>query len=225
LLKNFKRYKYKWVIISCIMFKGLHVFLIVLSILFCVMSTQNIDENINQGGFFILFGTLWSALEVQIEGENGWASKLPTTSFFGTHFTWYHAIMNVMIFVLVFKVVSFSWALPFWLASLFLIEDYMWFMINPEYGFEKYSAEYVSWHKWVLKMPLGNWLSFTIMLGASFVTFFRDDDATLFIMDGIITGYLLIATVINIIVMGPVKHNDRTDTSAKIPVSKASILF
>ena len=93
-------------------------------------------------------------------------------------------------------------------------------MINPEYGFEKYSAEYVSWHKWVLKMPLGNWLSFTIMLGASFVTFFRDDDATLFIMDGIITGYLLIATVINIIVMGPVKHNDRTDTSAKYLLAK-----
>ena len=205
------------------MFKSLHVFLIILSILFCVLSTQNINENVNQGFFFILFGTLWAALEVQIEGENGWAAKLPTTSFSGTHFTWYHVIMNVMVFVLVFKVVSFSWALPFWLASLFLIEDYMWFMINPAYGFEKYSAKYVPWHKWVLKMPLGNWLSFAIMLGASFVTFFRNDDATLFIMDGIITGYLFIATVINIIVTYPVKH--RTGTLSNIPVSKASILF
>jgi len=181
------------------MFLGLHLLLIVLSIVFCVVAALDINNDIQHGFFFLLLGTLWAALEVQIEGKNGWAAKIPTTSFFGSHFTWYHVIMNLMIFVLVFQVVSFSWALPFWLASLFFIEDYMWFMINPEYGVSKYSAENIPWHKWVLYMPIGNWISIMIMVISSVLQFVQKNEHTLFIMIGVVIGYLLFATLCNLL--------------------------
>ena len=181
------------------MFLGLHLLFIVLSVVFCVVSALDINKDIQHGFFFLLLGTLWSALEVQIEGKNGWAAKLPTTSFFGSHFTWYHVIMNLMIFVLVFQVVSFSWALPFWLASLFFIEDYMWFMINPEYGISKYSAENIPWHAWVLYMPVGNWISIMIMVISSVLQFVQKNEHTLFIMIGVVIGYLLFATLCNLL--------------------------
>jgi len=181
------------------MFLGLHLLLIVLSIVFCVVAALDINNDIQNGFFFLLLGTLWAALEVQIEGKNGWAAKIPTTSFFGSHFTWYHVIMNLMIFVLVFQVVSFSWALPFWLASLFFIEDYMWFMINPEYGISKYSAENIPWHTWVLYMPVGNWISIMIMVISSVLQFVQKNEHTLFIMIGVVIGYLLFATLCNLL--------------------------
>jgi len=181
------------------MFLGLHLLLIVLTIVFCVVAALDINNDIQHGFFFLLLGTLWAALEVQIEGKNGWAAKIPTTSFFGSHFTWYHVIMNLMIFVLVFQVVSFSWALPFWLASLFFIEDYMWFMINPEYGVSKYSAENIPWHPWVLYMPIGNWISIMIMVISSVLQFVQKNEHTLFIMIGVVIGYLLFATLCNLL--------------------------
>jgi len=104
-----------------------------------------------------------------------------------------------MIFVLVFQVISFSWALPFWLASLFFIEDYMWFMINPEYGVSKYSAENIPWHPWVLYMPIGNWISIMIMVISSVLQFVQKNEHTLFIMIGVVIGYLLFATLCNLL--------------------------
>ena len=154
-------------------------------------------------GFFLLFGTLWAALEVQIEGDSGWAAKLPTTKFFGTHFTWYHVIMNAMVFVLTFKVVALSWALPFWIAGLFLIEDYMWFMINPGFGFVKYDSIHVTWHKWFWGMPIGNWISAIIMLGTATISYFTEDDSQLFVMSAVVSSYLLAATIMNTLISKP----------------------
>lgn len=177
------------------MFKTIHIILIILSILFCVFSTQTIDQNVQHAFFFLLLGTLWAALEVQIEGEHGWATQLPTSAFFGTHFTWYHVIMNAMVFVIVFQVVEWSLALPFWLSGLFLIEDYMWFMINPAYGITNYSVQHVHWHVWFLYMPIGNWVSIIIMLVTSSIQHFEEDKNMLFVMTGVILGYLLLATI------------------------------
>jgi hypothetical protein len=179
------------------MFTFLHYVYIVLSIVFCVAVTQNVAAEMIETGFFLLFGTLWAALEVQIEGENGWAAKLPTTKFLGTHFTWYHVIMNVMVVVLTFKVVSFSWALPFWIVGLFLIEDYMWFMINPGFGFAKYDSKHVAWHKWLWGMPIGNWISAIIMLSTCTISYFTEDDPQLFVMAAVVFSYLIVATIIN----------------------------
>ena len=191
--------KYKQFLFRIDMFKEIHILFIILSILFCALCGQNIDHNVMRAYFFILFGTLWAALEVQIEGEHGWAEKLPTSSFFGTHFTWYHVIMNLMVFVLVFQIVELTWALPFWLSSLFLIEDYMWFMINPAFGIHKYNAENVHWHVWFFHMPIGNWISALIMLTTSYVHYLMDNDIILFIMSGVIFAYLVSVSIFNAI--------------------------
>ena len=57
------------------MYKGVHFVLLFFSIAFLFMRMFDVDEDLSQPFFFILLGTLWAALEVQIEGEHGWAEN------------------------------------------------------------------------------------------------------------------------------------------------------
>ena len=42
----------------------------------------------------------------------------------------------------------------FWIT-----EDFLWFVINPEFGLEKFNAASVPWHKhWFLFAPLDYWI-------------------------------------------------------------------
>ena len=111
-------------------------------------------------------------LEIQIEGKHGWAAKLPTwrlknwlTSFFGqSHITGYHTWLSISIALISHTgfVLGLPWTVQteFMLIGFFLIgaviEDYLWFVLNPHYGWDKFSAFHISWHKWLLwnKVPL-----------------------------------------------------------------------
>lgn len=181
---------------------GVHILFIILSILFCVLHAIRIDADILQAFFFITLGTLWAALEVQIEGEHGWAAELPTSKFFNTKYTWYHAIMNLMVVVITFQTTAWSWRLPFWIGGLFLIEDYLWFLINPYFGIYNYKEEQVPWHTWGLCgcgtcMPQGNWLSAIIMASTATCSQLIEEDFTLWWHLLAIFGYLVFATLFN----------------------------
>jgi len=156
----------------------------------------DVDEDLSQPFFFILLGTLWAALEVQIEGEHGWAENLPTSKFLNLHFTWYHVVMNAMVLVIIFQNVKVSWRRPFWTAALFLIEDFLWFIINPYFGISSYNKQKVKWHKWVCGMPLGNWISATIMLTTAMLSLILEESPVLFIYFALITVYLIVMMLI-----------------------------
>lgn len=125
----------------------------------------------------VLFGAfLWAKLEVEIEGKNGWAKNLPTWRIEG-HFlldlfmggrplTGYHAWA--------FSFVAFAFHLPLlwmktWsvplecevLGSLMLfwvVEDFVWFMINPHFGWQKYRRQDIVWHRrWFWILPADHW--------------------------------------------------------------------
>lgn len=110
-------------------------------------------------------------LEIQIEGEFGWAEKLPTwrlknwvTNLFGqSHITGYHTWLTVSIFLLSHMgfVIGLPWSVSteLMLTAFFLIgtiiEDYLWFILNPHYGWDKFSAYHINWHKWAWeKIPM-----------------------------------------------------------------------
>jgi hypothetical protein len=178
------------------MYKGVHFVLLFFSIAFLFMRMFDVDEDLSQPFFFILLGTLWAALEVQIEGEHGWAENLPTSKFLNLHFTWYHVVMNAMVLVIIFQNVKVSWRRPFWTAALFLIEDFLWFIINPYFGILRYNKQKVTWHKWVCGMPLGNWISATIMLTTAMLSLILEESPVLFIYFALITVYLIVMMLI-----------------------------
>lgn len=129
-------------------------------------------------------------LEVQIEGEYGWAKKLPTWRygppwilrlFNGKELTGYHFWL-FSLFLLFFHLpvlfVPWSWMLEFTVLSglsLFTVFwDYLWFVFNPSFGLRKYNRLNIWWfHNWIGPFPrdyyFGSCLSafFAVMRGVA----------------------------------------------------------
>lgn len=130
----------------------------------------------------------WTALtafffanvELQIEGPAGWASGLPTWRiekhwlldlfWGGRPMTGYHAWVFSFVFLAfhlgVFIYRQWSWKIEARiLASIMLfwiIEDFLWFLLNPAFGIGNFSPHKIPWHKhWFLFMPVDYWI-FTI---------------------------------------------------------------
>jgi hypothetical protein len=50
-----------------------------------------------------------------------------------------------------------------------VIEDFLWFALNPHYGLRKFRREHIWWHKrWLLGVPVDYWI-----MSASAVLLFR----------------------------------------------------
>lgn len=120
---------------------------------------------------------LWAKFEVQIEGEHGWAAKLPTWKienhalldifYGGRPLTGYHfwAFASVFFFFHLPFLMMHVWSPRLELHavagySLFwAIEDYFWFVLNPHFGWKKFRRENIWWHKrWFLGAPLDYWI-------------------------------------------------------------------
>ena len=120
----------------------------------------------------------WFAkVEIQIEGVDGWAKNLPTWRikkhwlldlfFGGREMTGYHAW--VLSFILIFFHLPMAFVNP-WTWSLegrvlggmllfWIVEDFLWFMINPGYGLKKFKKEFIPWHpKWISIAPIEYWI-------------------------------------------------------------------
>ena len=130
--------------------------------------------------FVNTYAVLWSAMEVEIEGvDGGWAKNLPTELCLGTNFTWYHVIMNSIVGL------SLSYSLRdrklsevvFYTANWFLVEDFMWFMLNKGFGWNNYTQEAIWWHEsqpWYLGIPLHNYIGLGVMGVSSYVANNKD---------------------------------------------------
>jgi hypothetical protein len=126
--------------------------------------------------FFIVL--LWTSfcfakVEICVEGPNGWAEKLPTWKlndghilskifYGGRPMTGYHVWANVFIFSILHVIYIFqdfskntelriiSFFILFW-----VIEDFLWFVLNPAFGIKKFKKENIWWHRknWWLFAP------------------------------------------------------------------------
>lgn len=128
--------------------------------------------------FVVIAAALFAKLEIEIEGPHGWAEKLPTWRvehhflldwLFGSRpLTGYH--VWTFVFVLFLFHLPFFWTgawapraelnivggyLLFW-----LVEDMLWFVLNPHFGWKKFTKDNVWWHKrWLLGVPIDYWVA------------------------------------------------------------------
>jgi hypothetical protein len=127
--------------------------------------------------FVLLSAFFLAKLEIEIEGREGWASGLPTWRvdkhvlldllFGGRPLTGYH-VWSLILFLFLFHMPFFfygSWSLSGELSVLggylllWVLEDFLWFVMNPHFGLRKFNKEHAWWHKrWVLGLPLEYWV-------------------------------------------------------------------
>jgi hypothetical protein len=97
-------------------------------------------------------------VEIQIEGSAGWAANLPTWRiekhwlldifWGGRAMTGYHA------WVFAFMALALAGVMTFW-----MVEDFVWFVANPAYGWAKFDPAHVAWHPhWLLGVPVDYWI-------------------------------------------------------------------
>jgi len=119
-----------------------------------------------------VFALFLACLEVEIEGKEGWAYNLPTwyrtkglipkgygMLMGGKPLTGYHLFMFFLVLT-VFHIpfvmgVELTFAAELYALSIFfaiaVLWDYLWFVLNPNYGVKKFTPEFVWWHaksKW-----------------------------------------------------------------------------
>lgn len=124
-----------------------------------------------------LVSFVFAKVEIQIEGKQGWASALPTWRiekhwlldlfWGGRPMTGYHAWMFffiLLMFHLGFAITGiWTWVLEFRvlaaIAMFWLIEDFLWFVLNPDYGIKNFTKTKIPWHpRWFLGMPADYWV-------------------------------------------------------------------
>jgi hypothetical protein len=125
--------------------------------------------------FLFGYALLFALVEIEIEGEHGWAERLPTwfrvTPWYarlygrlmnGKPLTGYHAVMFVLP-IWSFHIgfaggVPWSWAAEATTMSAYLIWaavwDLLWFLFHPRYGWRRFVPNTIWWHRrWIGRFP------------------------------------------------------------------------
>lgn len=123
-------------------------------------------------GIFAL-AFLFANVEIQVEGAAGWAANLPTwridqhplldlfmggKSLTGYHL-WVFTFMAAVFHLPLLVTWTFSLRLEARIVGsvmvFWILEDFLWFALNPAFGIERLKPECVPWHKhWVLGIPV-----------------------------------------------------------------------
>ena len=126
----------------------------------------------------------FAKVEIQIEGDAGWAANLPTwriekhwlldVFFGGRPLTGYHAwalsFMILMFHYPALLTLDWSWKLEARTMAGFMVfwisEDFLWFILNPTWGWRRFTPQEVKWHKhWLLRFPTDYW-TFAVVAAA-----------------------------------------------------------
>ena len=136
---------------------------------------------------FVLFTSLvYALIEIELEGKNGWMTKIPTAKVAymgGKHMTLYHIYMILMITLSVayqnnmqYTINSFLYSASYVFLFL-LLEDFLWFVFNPYFTIKRYKRREIWWHAsqpWILGVPMHNYIVGGINLVISYVTGYTD---------------------------------------------------
>jgi len=113
--------------------------------------------------FMVFMAVVLALWEIQIEGKDGWAAKLPAWRIEkgwpvrlsgGRPVTGYHVYLTLFLLGFVHLplfFVSWSWQLESLLLGFYVgmvsIEDFFWFLLNPHYGLKNFRKGKIWWHK------------------------------------------------------------------------------
>lgn len=143
-----------------------------------------IEELLRMIVFTVIIAFFVAKLEINVEGKHGWAENLPTwrkksrmlSMVWGkSPLTGYHVWLFGTLFMFLHMpfFIAGGWNLiwEFRIMSLFfffwIIEDFLWFTLNPYYGWRKFNKEHIPWHPdWYGPVPL-SYIRFFI--GGSFL--------------------------------------------------------
>ena len=134
------------------------------------------------GAYMLLMALLLACWEIQIEGKDGWASKSPGWRIAkgwpvrltgGLPITGYHVFMTLFMIAIVHLPLFFaSWnsrlesLLIGFYVGMVLIEDFLWFVLNPYYGIRNFKKGKIWWHKqWWGPVPALYWFLFVLAVG------------------------------------------------------------
>ena len=127
--------------------------------------------------YTLLSGLIYSLIEIEIEGPNGWCEKLPTCNFVklgSKNMILYHIYMLIYLTITYISMYTFTYnsisienvCNVVSNISLFLmVEDVLWFSLNPYYTIGKYTKEDITWHSnqpWIFSVPLDNYIILTL---------------------------------------------------------------
>lgn len=133
--------------------------------------------------FVFAFAVIFALIEIEIEGKHGWAAKLPTARNVVGHLTLYHVYM-VSLAVLVVsgfvyfrergpcKAVATRSSTPLYVVAkiavhvilYLLLQDFLWFVLNPHYTLAGYKSESIGWHGgWWGGLPLFNFVGLGVV--------------------------------------------------------------
>ncbi len=178
--------------------------------------------------FWFVLALVFAAVEVEIEGRNGWAEKLPTwyrtTGFWarlyglvmrGKPLTGYHLFMFFLP-LLAMHSGFFLGLAPTLAAELEVLAiyafwvslwDYLWFVLNPAYGAAGFRRDKVWWYaqsRWVLGLfPLEYALSLILSLFLAAAAGLAAGDAGVFIWHLLRLSCLFILLAPAVIFLGP----------------------
>jgi hypothetical protein len=171
--------------------------------------------------FWFLIAFILAGLECEIEGPNGWASDLPTCRIenrwisralrplFGSRpITLYHCFLFSLVTLLCHvgyvQGVSMTWTNEFRiLSTLFLLcltWDFLWFILNPAFGLEKFNRDAIPWHahhRWFWGIPIDYIVAFVLSFASSTSSWIIQDATILDVMDDLI-GFLVWAFLLGI---------------------------
>ncbi len=125
--------------------------------------------------YMVVLAVILALWEIQIEGKNGWAGNLPcwrikkkwiVKILGGRPLTGYHFFMITFLTFMVHLPIFFtiwSWRLEClllgFLIGLLLIEDFLWFVLNPHYRLKNFKRGKIWWHqRWWGPVPDFFWI-------------------------------------------------------------------
>ncbi|HTY82377.1 MAG TPA: hypothetical protein VMB24_06305 [Dehalococcoidales bacterium] len=131
--------------------------------------------------FMVFMAFILALWEIQIEGADGWAAKLPAWRIQkgwvmkitgGRPLTGYHVFMTVFLLGFVHLPLFFTvwtWRLELLLLGFYigmvLLEDFLWFVLNPAYGIKKFRKGRIWWHgSWWGPVPGFYWILLVIVI-------------------------------------------------------------
>jgi hypothetical protein len=138
-------------------------------------------------GFFVavtVAAAVFALLEIEIEGDAGWAASLPTWRFenrwtrrlLGARaVTGYHVYVHLFVLLAVhlpflIGIAAFSWRAEFrilaFLVLFWILEDFLWFVFHRAWGLKRFRRRNIPWHaeSWWWFMPRDYWIFLPIGL-------------------------------------------------------------
>ena len=175
--------------------------------------------------YILIFGLFLALLEIEIEGEHGWAKNLPTWRKtyknapigFLRNITGYHSILLLMIlclnhivFIGFFGYIGLSDELFILAFHFFLLIywDFLWFVLNPHFTLKKFKKEHIPWYtdaRWMMGFPIDYWygILFSILLALGGLVI---EGNTIIFMEYVLTGIMGLFVWFLITFSSPVYH-------------------